>query len=159
MTARSDRPGGRAAYLWFRLSYIVIRFFDPLVRAGFRVGWPGASRAYDLLVPGRRSGLMRRTLVTLISVDGRSYIGHPSGDVVWTRNVEAAELVWLSPHDAPGEAKAYRPIRLLPGQERTDVIIATFRQQMFPANLLYRLAARHVFATGVYFRLEPPPGG
>jgi hypothetical protein len=78
--------------------------------------------------------------------------------VVWTRNVEAADVVWLSPHDVLGEATAYRPIRLPPGQERTEVVKATFRQQMFAANVLYRLAAGHLFATGVSFRLEPRSG-
>ena len=48
-----------------------------------------------------------------------------------------------------------RPVLLGPGPERDAVVRATFRQHVFPGNALYRLAGRHVAATGVFFRLEP----
>ena len=35
------------------------------------------------------------------------------------------------------------------------MIRATWTQQPFPANLLYRAAGRHVAAVGVYHRLDP----
>ena len=49
----------------------------------------------------------------------------------------------------------YAVVPLRPGPERDAVIRATWTQQPFPANLLYRAAARHVAAVGTYYRLDP----
>jgi hypothetical protein len=43
--------------------------------------------------------------------------------------------------------------RRLEGGER-DVVMTTFGQHPFPANLVYRLARAHIRAVGVYFEIE-----
>ncbi len=55
-----------------------------LTRAGISV-W--GSRVLE--VPGRRSGLPRRTPVNLLTVDGRQYLVAPRGEAEWVRNVRA----------------------------------------------------------------------
>ena len=105
-----------------------------------------------LTVKGRRSGHERRLPLGLLRVAGRSYVGHPSGDTGWTLNVRAAGHVTVTSASLP--ATRFRAIVLPPGPERDDVVRATFHQHPFPGNLFFRLAARHVRATGVFFRLE-----
>jgi hypothetical protein len=84
-------------------------------------------------------------------VDGdRWFLGHPNGEVPWTRNLEAAvtaELVlrWPSP-------VSIRATRLPPGDLRDRAILAT-GQHVFPGNIVYRLARAHVRAIGVYFEI------
>ena len=102
---------------------------------------------------GRRTGRPRPLIVTSLTVDGALYVGHPNGDVAWTRNVEAAGEVRVV--SADGSGRRMRAIRLRPGPERESVIRATWSQQPFPANLLYSAARGHVRRVGVYFRLEP----
>ena len=96
---------------------------------------------------------MRATLLTLLSVGGEWYLGHPNGETEWTRNAEAAGIVRIDPPAAHGSA--FGVVRLSPGPERDAVISATRIQQPFPANLVYRAASRHIAAVGVYFRLVP----
>lgn len=146
----------RASAAWrlvFRVSYRIIRFAEPLVRWALAVGLPGLDGVVRISVPGRVTARTRRTLVTLLHVDGAWYIGHPNGSTGWTRNAEAAGWVEVDPPGPDGPRFAVH--RLPAGPERDAVIGATWSQQPFPANLLYRAAARHVAAVGVYFRLEP----
>jgi hypothetical protein len=91
--------------------------------------------------------------VTLLNSGGEWYVGHPNGDVAWTRNAEAAGSVRIDPPAAGGAS--FKVVRLPPGPERDAVIAATRVQQPFPANLVYRAASRHISAVGVYFRLVP----
>ena len=149
----------RASAAWrivFLVSYRLIRFADPLVRAVIALKSPLLDGVVGISVPGRRTARMRRTLVTLLHVDGARYIGHPNGPAAWARNAEAAGWVEVDPPGAGGPRFTVR--RLGGGPERDAVIRATWTQQPFPANLLYRAAARHVAAVGVYFRLEAIPG-
>jgi len=91
--------------------------------------------------------------VGLIEVGGGWYVGHPNGEVGWTRNLAAAGqavVAWPS-----RVSHRVRPERLADGDERDAVILATAHQQPFPGNLVYRAARRHILARGVYFRLEP----
>jgi hypothetical protein len=148
----------RASVAWrlvFRVSYRIIRFADPLVRSALALGVRGLDGVVRISGPGRVTGRTRRTLVTLLHVDGAWYIGHPNGPTGWTRNAEAAGWVDVDPPGAAGSRFAVH--RLVPGRERDAVIRATWTQQPFPANLLYRAATRHVTAVGVFFRLEPVP--
>jgi deazaflavin-dependent oxidoreductase (nitroreductase family) len=114
---------------------------------------PGLDGIVELRYAGRRTGRPRRTLVTLLRVDDRWYVGHPNDDAVWVRNVEAAGTVEIEPKGRLGSR--FRVVRLVAGAERDTVIRATWSQQPFPANLVYRAARRHVAAFGVYFRLDP----
>jgi hypothetical protein len=152
--AELGRPRASAAWrIVFRVSYRIIRLADPLIRSVVALGWPPLDGIVRISVPGRASGRMRRTLLTLLHVEGAWYVGHPNGSAAWTRNAEAAGWVEVDPPRADGPRFAVH--RLGPGPERDAVVRATWSQQPFPANLLYRAAARHVAAVGVYFRLEP----
>ena len=139
----------------FRVMYRGLRLLDPLIRSALAIGLPGLDGVVDLRYTGRQSGRARRTLVTLLDVDGRWYAGHPNGPAGWVRNVEASGSVEIEPAGAQGSRFAVR--RLASGSERDAVIRATWTQQPFPANLIYRAARRHVAAVGVYYRLEPIP--
>jgi hypothetical protein len=139
----------------WRLGYRFVRLVDPLVRSALANGLPGLGRTVDVRTIGRRSGRPRSILVTLLTVDGRHYVGHPNGRTSWTENVRAAGWIDVDPPGPMGRRCA--AVVLAAGPERDGVIRATWRQQPFPANLLYRAAARHVAAVGVYFRLDPPP--
>jgi hypothetical protein len=141
----------------FRVFYRFLRLIDPLVRSWLASGLPGLDGVVDLRVTGRRSGRRRHALVTLMTVDDTWYLGHPNGPTSWVRNVDAAGVVDLDPPAAFGSR--FRAIRLPSGPERDAVIRATWRQQPFPANLIYRAARRHIAAVGVYHRLEPVPKG
>ncbi len=71
-------------------------------------------------------------------------------------NAEAAGWVEIEPAGSRGARQ--RLVRLPGGPERDAVIRATWSQQPFPADVLYRAARRHVAAVGVYHRLEPVEG-
>jgi hypothetical protein len=113
---------------------------------------PGFGNVIVLRVNGRRSGRERALPLGLLSVGGRRYVGHPSGDTAWTLNLRAAPDATIE--GARVGTSRVRPVVLEPGPEREAVVRATFRQHPFPGNALYRLAGRHVLATGVFFRLE-----
>jgi hypothetical protein len=104
-------------------------------------------------VAGRRSGAERALPLGLLTVGGRRYLGHPSGDTAWTLNLRAAASATIE--SARIGRTRVAPILLGPGPERDAAVRATFRQHPFPGNAMYRLAGRHVAATGVFFRLEP----
>jgi hypothetical protein len=152
MTA--SRPRRRASRVWsllLRLEYAWLRLTDPLIRSAWRGGGMGIT--VDLRVAGRRTGRPRAVLVGLIKVGGRWYVGHPNGEVGWTRNLAAAGaavVAWPS-----RVSHRVRAERLPDGDERDAVILATAHQQPFPGNLVYRAARRHILASGVYFRLDP----
>ena len=140
----------RAWDLFFRSFYRTIRLLDPLIRA-----WHGAfglGRTVDLVTLGRRSGRRHSTLLTLLEVDGRWYVGHPNGRAAWTRNLEAAAASTVTLRGT--EPLAVRAVPLEPGPEREGVIRATWSQQPFPGNVIYWLARDHVRASGAYYRLE-----
>jgi F420H(2)-dependent quinone reductase len=148
-------PARRSA-VWnvaFRVMYRGLRILAPVIGSMVAAGSPGLDGVVELRFTGRRSGRPRRTLVTLLTVDGRWYVGHPNGSAAWIRNIEDAGVVEIEPPGALGSR--FRVERLADGPERDAVIRATWTQQPFPANLLYRAARRHVAAVGVYHRLEP----
>lgn len=77
-TTRYQRPGVFTRHLFNR----AIR---RATRSGLSV-W--GSR--ELRVPGRRSGVVRTTVVNLLDHDGHRYLVAPRGDTEWVRNVRAA---------------------------------------------------------------------
>jgi hypothetical protein len=133
---------------WF---YRFLVLIDPLVRAWY--GRFGLGNTVDLVVAGRRSGHSRHVLLGLLRAGGRMYLGHPNGDVAWTRNLEAAGHGEVVMRGLP--RLAIRPVRLPPGEERDAAIRATWHQHPFPGNLIYYLARGHIRAAGTFFRLEP----
>jgi hypothetical protein len=143
--------------LVWRLLYRLIRVLDPILRSWIANGWPGLDGVVEIRTIGRRTGHPRRALVTLLGLDGRWYVGHPNGPTSWQRNAEASGWLEIEPPAAHGARFAVA--RLAPGPERDAVIAATGSQQFFPADVVYRLARRHIAAVGVYHRLEPIPAG
>jgi hypothetical protein len=151
--ARVELPAPRASAFWRRylpIQYRLIRFLDPLVRSW----WQGAGlgNVVELRVAGRRSGRTRSVLLGLLRDDGRWFLGHPNGDVDWTRNLEAAVTADLAFHGRP--SVTIRATRLPPGPIRDRAILAT-GQHVFPGNVVYRLARRHIRAVGTYFEIVP----
>lgn len=134
----------------FRATYAALRLLDPAIRAWY--GTFGLGNLVELQVPGRRTGRRRSTLLGLLRASDGLYLGHPNGEVSWTRNLASAgegELRWRD-----GPHVFFRPVRLEPGEERDAAILAT-DQHPFPGSFLYRAGRRHVRAVGVFFRLEP----
>ena len=71
------------------------RFANVLMRQLLRLGL--APRTTMLLtVPGRRSGTLRSTPVTLVEEDGQRWLVAPYGPVGWVHNARAAGQVELS---------------------------------------------------------------
>ena len=135
----------------YRVQYRILALMDPLVRGVW--GRFGIGITVDVTVPRRDGKGDRSRLVGLLRVGDKRYLGHPNGDVGWTRDLEAAgggSYRW--PRAAPSW---FRATRLEPGPEREAAIRATW-QQPFPANVMYRLGRRHIRAVGVFFRLDEP---
>ncbi len=153
--AAVDRGSPVWRVIW-RVGYRLVRFLDPLIRRAWRARTSSLRRVVELDVAGRRTGRPRSIMVTAMTVDGTTYVGHPNGDTAWTRNVEAAGSLRVVAAD--GSARQMRAIRVRRGLEREAVIRATWSQQPFPANLLYSAARGHVHRAGVYYRLEPTVG-
>ena len=147
------RRRSRGWSLIWRLGYRFLRLVDPLVRSSLALGLPGLGSTVEIRTVGRRSGRPRRVLVTLLRVEEAWIVGHPNGEAAWIRNAESAGWVDVDPPPPSGSRCAVR--RLADGPDRDAAIRATWTQQPFPANLLYRAAARHVAAVGVYLRLVP----
>jgi hypothetical protein len=143
-----------AWHRWFPIQYRLIRLLDPLVRTWWR-GF-GLGNVVELRVAGRRSGRERRVLLGLLRDGDAWFLGHPNGDVAWTRNLEAAGSAWIVLR--PPTTVAVRATRLEPGDLR-DRAIGSTGQHVFPGNLVYRLARRHILAAGTYFRIEPAATG
>jgi len=146
-------PAPRASGFWRRylpIQYRLIRLLDPMVRSWWRSF--GLGNVVELRVAGRHSGRIRTVLLGLLQNDGRWFLGHPNGDVEWTRNLEAAVTADLVFHGLP--TMTIRATRLQAGDLRDRAILAT-GQHVFPGNLVYRLARRHVRAVGTYFVVEP----
>ena len=146
-------PAPRASGFWRRylpIQYRLIRLLDPMVRSWWRSF--GLGNVVELRVAGRHSGRIRTVLLGLLQNDGRWFLGHPNGDVEWTRNLEAAVTADLVFHGLP--TMTIRATRLQAGDLRDRAILAT-GQHVFPGNIVYRLARRHVRALGTYFVVEP----
>lgn len=66
----------------------------------------------ELIVPGRRSGAPRSTVVNLLEVDGRSYLVAPRGETEWVRNLRA--------NDGRGQLRLGRRVRSFAATELAD---------------------------------------
>ncbi len=130
--------------------YAFLKLIDPLVRAEWRSTGIGLGNVVELRVAGRRTGRYRSVLLTLLRDGERWFLGHPNGDVAWTRNLEAAGTADLKlARTVPIAVRARR----LAGEER-DIAIRTTNQHPFPGNLVYRAARAHIRAVGVYFEID-----
>lgn len=146
-------PAPRASTAWrfyLRAQYRLIRLLGPIARTYWR-GY-GLGNVVELHVRGRHTGRDRPVLLGLLRSDDQWFLGHPNGETAWTRNLAAAgggslTLTW------PGSILPISARRLEPGPERDRAILAT-GQHVFPGNVVYRLARRHVRAVGAYFAIE-----
>lgn len=146
-------PPARRSAAWqrfFPVEYRLIRFLDPVVRWWWLAA--GLGNVVELRVPGRRTGATRSVLLGLLREGDQWFLGHPNGDVAWTRNLEAADVAEIAFHGR-GTLRV-RATRLAPGDLRDRAIAAT-QQHVFPGNLVYRLAWPHIRAVGAYFLIEP----
>jgi hypothetical protein len=125
---------------------------DPLIRAVWRRF--GIGNVVELRVDRRNGRGARSRLVGVLRGGGQLYLGHPSGHVGWTRDLEAAGGgVLVSPN---GDELLFRALRLEePDAQREQAIRATV-QHPFPGNVIDRLARRHVRREGIFFRLDVP---
>ena len=126
---------------------------EPLIRGVTRRF--GLGDTVEVTIRRRGSGAARPVLLGLLRIRGDWYIGHPNGECAWTRDLDAAggaqvAAAWLGP-------TLVRAVLLPPGDERSEVVAATYRQHPFPGTVLYWLARRHVRAVGRYYRLEIVP--
>jgi hypothetical protein len=137
----------------FGLQYWLLQMMDPLIRAWWSRS--GIGNIVELRVPRRNGGGVRSRMVGILRSGGREYLGHPNGEVGWTRDLAAAgHAEFILP--GGGEVE-FRATRLPEGDERNRAIRAT-SQHPFPGNMVYRLGRRHVRAAGVFFRLDPESG-
>lgn len=144
--------GGTGWHRFFPRFYRLIAIGERPIRALVRR--VGLGNIVELEVPGRRSGRPTVVLLGLLRVGRAWYVGHPDGSCGWTANLEAAGETTVRASWLP--ATTYRAVRLPLGPERDAVIAATFRQHVFPGNVIYWLARRHIRAVGRYYRLEGP---
>jgi hypothetical protein len=134
----------------FKVQYRLLAVFDPAIRAVWRRF--GIGNILELRVAGRDGKGERARLVGLLHAGDGLYLGHPNGEVGWTRDLQAAGGgVLRYPNGVEWQIAA---VRLPTGEERDGAIRAT-GQHPFPGNLVYRLGRGHVRAVGVFFRLEP----
>jgi hypothetical protein len=148
VTLPEPRPSGPWR-VYFRFQYRLIRLLAPIIGPFWR-GY-GLGNVVELRVVGWRSGRPRPILLGLLRSGDHWFLGHPNGDVAWTRNLETAgtaELVLSWPSTI-----RIRATRLPHGELRDRAILAT-SQHVFPGNIVYRLARRHVRAVGTYFLIE-----
>jgi len=141
----------RGSRLWhaaFRIQYRILALIDPLVRRVWRSA--GIGNVVELDVARRNGRGGRARLVGVLHTNGRIYIGHPNGDVGWTRDLEAARTGTIRYHN--GATWHFIAEKLPRGEEREGAIRST-GQHPFPGNLVYRLGRRQVRVLGVYFRL------
>jgi len=134
----------------FRVQYRLLAWMDPLIRAVWRRY--GIGNVHDVRVARRGGRGERSRLLGLLHANGAMYLGHPSGDVGWTRDLAAAGGGVLRYPN--GVEWRFSAARLPAGDEREQAIRAT-SQHPFPGNLVYRLGRGHVRAAGVFFRIEP----
>jgi hypothetical protein len=134
----------------FRLQYRLLAVVDPAIRAMWHRF--GIGNVVELRVARRGGGAVRSRLVGLLTSGGELYLGHPSGHVGWTRDLEAAgrgTLVWPN-----GDELDFTVTPLGPADNEREHAIRATGQHPFPGNVVYRLGRRHVRREGVFFRLD-----
>jgi hypothetical protein len=104
----------------FRVQYRILALIDPVVRGLWRR--VGIGNIVDVTVPRRNGKGDRSRLLGLLRVGDKRYLGHPNGEVGWTRDLDAAgggSYRWS--RAAPSW---FRATRLDEGPERDAVIRA-----------------------------------
>lgn len=134
----------------FKVQYRLLAWLDRPIRAVWRRH--GIGNVLELRVARRDGKGERRRLLGLLRAGDGLYLGHPSGHVGWTRDLQACGQAKL--RHPNGAEWQFNATRLAHGEERERAIRST-GQHPFPGNLMYRLGRAHVRRRGVFFRLEP----
>lgn len=85
----------------------------------------GPPRTYLLSVPGRRSGQLRSTPVTLVEEGGRRWLVAPYGAVGWVHNARAAGWVILN---RGGRSERVKIVEL--GPKESAPVLRTYIKQV-----------------------------
>jgi F420H(2)-dependent quinone reductase len=138
---------GRVRYRRPPDAYLRMQWLGPLITI------LGLSPKYVIIleVPGRQSGLIRRTTLVQADYNGRHYLVALAGESDWVRNVRAAG------GRAVVGRRRRRAVRLaeLPPMERAPVIRAyLLRSGRRPGSQLVATEARHYFGVGADATLE-----
>ena len=143
---------GAGSRFWraaFRFQYRILARIDPLVRRFWLRA--GIGNVVELEVTRRDGSGTRSRLIGVLHANGNSYVGHPNGDVGWTRDLESSGRGTIRYHNG---AEWHFDAMLLPRDEERESVVRSTGQHPFPGNLVYRLGRRQVRAVGVFFRLS-----
>jgi len=94
-----------------------MRFFNGLMKGLVRLGI-GPKNTWVLSVPGRKTGKLRSTPVTLVEEGGQRWLVAPYGPVDWVKNARAAGKVGLR----RGKHSEIVPVRELGPEEAAPVL-------------------------------------
>lgn len=129
--------------------------------------------AVVLEVPGRRTGLIRRTQLVRVALDGEHYLVSLAGESEWVRNVRAADgrvvlgrrerraatLVDVPPTERPAVIRAYLRQAARTERARADAARHYFGVPDKPSDEeLRRIANRYPVFRVRYGGSEDPPG-
>ena len=145
--------GSRVWSVTWRAIYAVVRRIGWLTRVLVALHVPTFTHeVVELRLLGRKTGKPRPVLVGMSRIEGRWYVGHPSGPTAWLANLSAADAVTLViPHQPPIKVRS-TPLGL--GPEREAAIRAAARQEPLPMRPLFWASRRHSLRAGVYHRLD-----
>jgi deazaflavin-dependent oxidoreductase (nitroreductase family) len=135
LVERPDRPGTiRGVSKAYRRSP-GRRALNAVVRPLARLGLTGP-RTHLLTVPGRRTGRLWSTPVSLVELDGERYLVAPYGERNWVKNARAAGRVELRRgrrRERPGleEASGEQAVRVL----RRYYVRTRFTRRFFDVDL------------------------
>lgn len=112
---------------------LVTKVMNPFVKVMMRLGvsvW--GSRILE--VPGRTSGIPRRTPVNLLELDGRQYLVSPRGEGQWVKNVRAngGRLALLL-----GRRRQELAAEELPDSEKPPVLRAYLRRWKMEVGVFF----------------------
>jgi deazaflavin-dependent oxidoreductase (nitroreductase family) len=127
--ARPD-PRERFARQFFRM-------VNPLARWMMSVGLPTGSRNILLTVRGRRSGTPRTTPLSMLELEGRSFVQASYSEDGWARNLRAAGQAIMTDH---GRRIAVQTVELPP--EKAAAIIRRALEPYRRSRLIRALLGR-----------------
>lgn len=126
-----DRPDPRE-----RIALRLFGAVNPLARRMIPAKVPTGAPNVLLVVRGRRSGIERTTPVTLLEIDGRSYVHATYGAEGWARNLRAAGEATVI---HPGGRRSPVHASEIPPEEAATILrqaLESFRQVRFLRRVL-----------------------
>jgi deazaflavin-dependent oxidoreductase (nitroreductase family) len=84
---------------------LTVRLFGPILKFLLEAPVPlGPNRL--VVIRGRKSGVLRRTPIAVLRVDGRRFVWAPWGEVNWVRNLRAAQRATIIERNGQDEVMA-----------------------------------------------------